>query len=200
MRRSVVARLAHLAAALALVVYAAASTARASTIVETLPVFDGDCDPVACEVGTFEFEIPAGERIVTATLVGSFGNATAKNTAPVELFLDGLLVAHCSDGQSCTVSNLPQAWAYIFGLSDPADFSLLEDGSATLTALQNGGAMVRLGQTTLHIATVPEPSSALLAAAGLLGLVATRRSGLIAGGTGSARVPPREAARSAHDN
>jgi hypothetical protein len=173
MLRSVAAQLARLGrpAPLALALCTAAGPAPAM-IVDTLPAFSSDCDPVACEVGTFEIQLPAGQQILSASLVGSFGNDVATNTAPVELFLDGLLVAHCSDSQSCTTSNLPRAWAYVF---DAADFPLLEDGSATLTALQHGGAMVRLGETSLHIETVPEPSSALLAGAGLLALAGGRR-------------------------
>jgi MYXO-CTERM domain-containing protein len=151
---------------------AAPGAARALVITDALPAFDGDCEPLACEVGLFEYAIPAGQTIVGATLVGSFGNANATSTAPVEVFLDGLTVAECLSGQNCTMSDVPLTWRYVL---DAAELPLLADGSAALSALQNGGLLVRLGPTTLRIQTVPEPSSALLAAAGLLALAGRRR-------------------------
>ena len=161
------------AAGLALARCAAApGTARALAIVDMLPAFDGDCEPVACQVGIFAFQIPAGQTVVGATLDGSFGNANSANTAPVQVRFDNVLVAECQTDQSCTTSDVPLPWSYTF---DAHELALLADGSGTLTALQQGGAMVRLGETTLRIQTVPEPSSVLLVAVGLLALAATRR-------------------------
>jgi hypothetical protein len=146
--------------------------AQALTLVASVEEFDGSCQPSACVVGTFAIALPPGEAIASAALAGTFGNSSATSSAPVQVFLDGLLVATCRDVDPCFDSLVPVAWSFDL---DPADFDLLADGSATLGALRTGGQLVRLGETTLTVTTVPEPSSALLLGLGLAALALAQR-------------------------
>jgi hypothetical protein len=159
-------------AAILLATLALSSEAAASSIVATLPEFDGSCAPAPCGAGIFDYTIPAGEIIVSARIAGTFGNSNASSSAPVDVMLDGLLVARCTESQPCFSADLPTPWLFDFAASQ---LPMLEDGSAALTALRSGGTTVRLGVTTLTIATVPEPSTALLLAAGLAALGIRRR-------------------------
>ena len=146
--------------------------ARTLTLVAALEEFDGSCQPSACAVGTFAIALPAGETIASAALAGTFGNSSATSSAPVQVFLDGALVATCRDVDPCFDSQVPVAWSFDLA---PADFALLADGSAALSALRTGGQVVRLGETTLTVTTVPEPSSALLLGLGLTALALAHR-------------------------
>jgi hypothetical protein len=159
------------ASVLALLLLKAAG-ASGATIEAILPEFSGECSPTPCSVGTFQFTIPDGEQISAALLEGTFGNSGAMSSAPVDLRLDGVLVAQCMDAQPCTMSDVAVPWSHGFSLHELA---VLADGMATLGAEQLGGLMVRLGETTLTITTVPEPSSGLLVALGLLTLAPVRR-------------------------
>jgi hypothetical protein len=108
----------------------------ASTITVTLPEFDGsyyndvDYPLAAVEVGTFNYLLPAGEDIVSATLEGTWGNSNSGSTAHNKLYLDGVQVANTYDASPNPYYNTVP-WSYSF-----SDFSLLEDGSATLEAVQ----------------------------------------------------------------
>ena len=98
-----------------------AIVAQADPITVTLPNFNG---PFAVggtfprptlTVATFNFTLPAGFEIGSATLSGTFGNSVGGTTAPVTLFLDSLQVTQCATGAPCTGA---------FGTSGPTPFCL----------------------------------------------------------------------------
>jgi hypothetical protein len=158
-------------------------SANAAVITLTLPEFNGPVLPPetlfpqpAVPVGTFSFTIPAGETLVGALIDGGFGNSSAAGSAPVDLLLDGLLVGQCAPLTLCTV--LSELWDHTFA---PGELALLADGSAVLTAVQQGQPVIHLGITTLTLNTVagpsavPEPAGLLLLGSGLVLLAALRR-------------------------
>jgi hypothetical protein len=155
----------------------------ASVITSVLPEFNGNGygvgDPYplpAVTVGTFTYTIPPGEWIIAATISSTFGNSETGSTAGVDYYLDGLMVAQCLPHAACWTGPGPNPWAYVFS---PAEFGLLADGSADLTAVQTNEYAIRLGVSTLEITTasgvIPEPVTLLLLGAGLVGLALLRR-------------------------
>lgn len=147
--------------------------AEAATITQTLPEFDFDGESpfpnTPQTIGTYSFSIPTGEQIVSAVISGTFGNSSFPNTAPVQVFLDGLNVATCSNSsEPCYFSQTPTAWSFTFNSSQ---FALLSDGIGVLTSIQTDQFVTRLGETTLTIETAPTtpiPTPALLP--GLIGM------------------------------
>ena len=90
----------------------------------TLPEFNFDGMPpfptAAQTVGTFSYTIPAGEMITSATVNGQFGNSTFGSSAPIQVFVDGVLVATCLMTDPCF--NGVDPWSFPFS---PAHFPLL---------------------------------------------------------------------------
>ena len=155
--------------------------ARADAITVTVPDFNGPFTvggtfprpPLT--VATFNFTLPAGFEIGSATLTGTFGNSINGTTAPVTLFLDSLQVTQCAAGAPCTGAfGTSGPTPFVFNFS-AASFSLLTDGMAVLTYSQLGPGTVRLGSLTLTIQPVPEPASLLLLGSGLAGLATAWR-------------------------
>jgi hypothetical protein len=155
-----------------------APAAKAADITLTLPEFNGTSHSVLetyplppVTVGTFNYTIPAGDKIVSADINGTFGNSVVAGSAGVDLFLNGLLVGqNIKSGPGFTMN---EPWSHTF---TPAEFSALASGTATLTATQTSEFVIRLGVTTLDIHTVvPEPSSLALLTTGGLPLLAFRR-------------------------
>ena len=151
--------------------------AASQIIAVTLPAFDGplltngDAYPrPALTVGTFSYSIPAGDVILSATLVGTLGSLsglTVNSTAPVELYVFGNNVATCTQSDPC-YSTAPIPWTFSF---PTASFGDLQTGAADLLAIQTGAFQVHLGQTTLTIVTetpvaAPEPANWALMAIG----------------------------------
>jgi hypothetical protein len=167
----------------------AASLAAAATIVVAFPEFDGA--PIdspfpqpAITVGAQTLSIPAGDRIVSAVMSGSWGTSTKPDsTAGVTVFLNGVEVARCvKPDPGCWIGDSGQRpWQHTF--TGP-ELLPLNDGTATLTAVQTSEAFLRLGVSTLVVETaplfiVPTLSSlgllALLAAMAVAGMFAARR-------------------------
>ena len=146
------------------VLFLAPSIAKADqTIVVTLPEFSSPYhnpgtyyDPYL--VGIFNYDLN-GEYIVSANIATTWGNSINPTTAANELKLDGIKFAETTDlgAQMVPVS-------YDFA---PSEFSALSDGTAEFVAVQTSEYVIRLGETTLTINTVPLPGAILL---GILGL------------------------------
>lgn len=183
----------------AVVAMLAASVAAAATIVVTFPEFNGALfdsgfpqPPVT--VGTQAFSIPTGDRVVSAAISGFWGTTTKPDsTAGVTVLLDDVEVARCEKPDpACWLpgDSGQRAWRYTY--TAPQLVSL-NDGAATLTAVQTSDAFIRLGVSTLVIETapiviVPETAPifivptlspfgllALLAAMAVAGMFAARR-------------------------
>lgn len=162
-----------------LMLLAGAHDASAALITVSLPEFSGEfhdenesypLDPV--EIGTFTYEIPAGDTVQEASLTGQFGNAQGGNTALMTVLLDDLLVAQCLGG-GC--DDLPQE-SISFNFSK-IELKYVEQKQNTLRVVQTGPGTIRLGQATLRIATtpVPEPATVFLMGVGLLGVLGLTR-------------------------
>ena len=138
------------------------STMRADTIVSTVAPYAGafEFPDTAFPLGVFSDPALTAGSVTSATISGTFGDSFDDGTAALDLFADGILVAS-------TPTLLSGVSSFSFNF-DPADFSLLEAGSVTLSAIQNDYGFINLDTTTLTITTatstvqVPEPSSLAL--------------------------------------
>ncbi len=149
--------------------------ARAAILTNSLPEYNFDGEPTfpnpANLVGTFSYTLPSDAKIVSAVIEGTFGNSIFSTSAGVDVYLDNVLVAQCIEFEQCWNGPGPVSWSFTF---DDSNFFLLEDGTAMLTAAQTSEFVSRLGETTLTIETVSEPSASIpepTTTLGLLGLV-----------------------------
>ncbi len=160
-----------------------AAPAGATVLTATLPEFSGPVNPRGLiPVGAFTFQIPTGEKVIGAELTGAFGNSQHNSSAIGDLFIDGLLVAHCSDPSPC--DNGPgQAVDFVFA---EGDLGLLADGLAKLVYDETGCCIIRLAASTLTIITAPgaapEPATwaLMIGGFGLTGAALRRRGGMSA--------------------
>lgn len=161
---------------MAAALFCLSGAAQAATLTDTLDEFSFDGQPpfptAVQTVGTFRFD-PMGERIVSASISGSFGNSLSASTAPFQLFADGDFIGECLTSDPCFVA---PADAFQFTLSN---LSILLDGEVVLSLFQTAQSVVRLGQTTLSVETapspVPLPAAGWMLVAGLAGFGAVRK-------------------------
>ena len=158
----------------------AAGSLAAATLVDTFPELQ---NPLSFEVvspfphapvpvGTAVYSIPNGERVVAAKISGFWGTSqNAVATAGVDVLVDGILVARCVKNESgCWEQGTGQRpWSYIFAESE---LKVLNDGVASMTAVQTSEFTVQLGVSTLIIETGPPPAVPTLSPLGLLFLLA----------------------------
>jgi hypothetical protein len=148
--------------------------------------FSSTFPPASIAIATFDFTIPKGDGVQSATISGTFGdvNSFPATTALTDLSVDGgtIPVAGCDLVTSpCFVgaaSGLPVPWSYTFSASDlHALAPEFLAGAIDFTAVQNSFGVVVVGTPTLdlQVVPVPEPASMLTLAGGLLAFVASRR-------------------------
>jgi len=162
----------------------AGACAAAATLVVSFPDFDGpeSTGPFpqpSLPVGAPQsYSIPAGERVVSATISGSWGSAAKPfSTAGADVFVNGIRVARCvRDDPGCYLDGPAQRpWSYTF--TDP-ELLRLSGGSAAMTAVQTSDLFIRLGASTLILTTAPQaavpaiPAIPALSPAGLGALLA----------------------------
>lgn len=169
----------------------------AADVFETPPCWFGSgCTPADFPydwgtLRTFSYEIPAGRSVVDARLEGTWGGDFFNSTAPVEVRLEGILVAECLEFQPCWDESAKEDWNGGAGFllsdlgvdfGDPAVRALFEDGAASLSVVQTDVISANFSNLSLTL-YLPEPGAGVALAFGIGGLVAL--SGLRRGERGS---------------
>ncbi len=143
-------------------------------------------------IRTFDYStaLTPGDEVIDIFIDGTWGgNLGFGGTAPVEVYLEGILVAECLIFQPCWNDASTVDWNGGAGFllsdlgvdfSDPTVRALFEDGMADLSAIQNDLTSVNLTNLSLMVHVVPEPSRIAGIVAGsvmLLGLGLLRNRG-----------------------
>ena len=163
----------------ALAILIASSTQAGVTVIElTLPEYSSPHHDTGTYyddylVGTFNFSV-YGPSIVSAKISGQWGNSLSGTTAHNELWLDGVKLADTHDYSPDPYYN-GGPWSYVFA---PSEFGVLADGIAEFHTIQTSEFVVRLGETTLRIESIPAPGAILLGGIGvsLVGWLRRRRT------------------------
>jgi hypothetical protein len=170
----------HVVAASAIA--AASFASQAASLTVSLPDFDGPWVDSGFPfdhgvVGTFNFALPAGSTIMSATFSGTYGTAQqSQSTAGFDVSIEGVTLTVCvPDDPGCWEVGAPfRPFSFALG---PAAYPGLLDGIADLRVIQTNGVVVRLGTPTLEIvyAPIPEPGTWALMALGAVGLAGWMR-------------------------
>ena len=132
----------------------------ASNVFITPSCFPG-CDPSDFPIDwgtirTFNYTVPPGRQVVDAVVSGTWGDGSPfDSSAPVELYLDGVLVAECVQFALCWLDDGQLVdWSFGFAANAvPGIDTLFGDGQANLTAVQNDEISVILSNLELVLTT-----------------------------------------------
>ena len=132
-------------------------------------------------IGNFSFSIPTNQKLIGATVFGTFGNLDSENTTALSTYaVNGITVANCASTNDPCFSNdislTPVAWTYKF---TTAQLASLTGNTVNFSVIQNGAFSVQTGITELDLTTAstPEPGTLVLfGTAGLSLLAAFRRT------------------------
>jgi len=147
--------------------------------------FQGICTPDDFPIDwgvvrTFTYGLAPDDNIYDVLINGTWGGDVFGGTAPIEVYLEGILVAECVAGDPCWDNASTVEWNEGKGVrlgslgvdfGDPAVQALFEDGSADLSVIQNDEISVNISDLRLRL-YLPEPSLAPGLIAGALLLVA----------------------------
>ena len=158
------------------VLLAAAGLAAAATSIVAFPEVNGPANqsgpfpqpPIV--VATRTFTVPEGEQVVSAEISGAWGSSGDPNsTAGVNVLVDGIVVATCvKPDPACWSGDVGQRpWTYKF---KSAELQALNDGAATMSAVQTSDLSVRLGVSTLIVETAVPPIVPALSPFGIAAL------------------------------
>jgi hypothetical protein len=133
-------------------------------------------------VRSFTYTIPADKAVEDALLNGTWGGDVFNSSAPVEVYLEGILVTECLVTDPCWSGASTVDWNSGNGFllsdlgvdfTDPSVQALFADGSADLSLIQTDTISSHISNLSLTL-FVPEPSGVigLLVGAGWLAALA----------------------------
>lgn len=105
-------------------------------------------------VGNITFDIPQNSQITDVIISGSWGDVdTFDSTAPVEIYVDGELIAECIDGDPCWLDGTGLVdWSFSFAKSGSANWqNKFLDGVAEISIVQNAEISVVLSNIKVQV-------------------------------------------------
>jgi hypothetical protein len=173
-------------------------------VFETPPCwFSGGCTPDDFPfdwgiVESFGYTLGPGQVIEDVLINGTWGGDAFNSSAPVEVYLEGILVTECLVTDPCWSEASKVDWNGGDGFllselgvdfTDPAILALFSDGSADLSLVQNDEISVNISNLSLTL-FVPEPSVAagLIVGLGWLAMLGGRRRPRVGGDGPAAHV------------
>jgi hypothetical protein len=110
-------------------------------------------------VRTFDYPLPPGNTIVDVTVTAKWGSSLQDFTAPTRVFVDGVEVASCAEGERCWLQDEQwDGWSFSFAGAGVPDFAaLFADGTLELSVIQDGPFLAQFTDFALTIVTEPTP-------------------------------------------
>ncbi len=103
------------------------------------------------EVQNLNFTVPVNQVITGARISGEWGGSGFDSSAPVRVYLDGVLITECEEGALCWQEDGRfEPWKFTFSVND---LVILIDGQAVLSIVQENNDSVAIRDIKLDINT-----------------------------------------------